>query len=127
MSLRNSRSLASPVLATLACFMFVPAASADSGSAIFKRYCSVCHSVEEGKNKIGPSLAGVVGRHSASIETFSYSSAMKGLGVVWTPDNLDKFLTRPASMVPGTMMAFPGVKKDDDRKALIEYLANPGS
>jgi cytochrome c len=100
--------------------------SAKSDPSEFKRYCSVCHSVEEGKNKIGPSLAKIVGRHSASIETFGYSEPMRKLGVVWTSENLDRFLTNPPAMVPGTRMAFPGLKNTDERKALIDYLAEPG-
>jgi cytochrome c len=100
--------------------------SAKSDPSIFKRYCSVCHSVEEGKNKFGPSLANIVGRHSASIDNFGYSEPMKRLGVIWTLENLDRYLTSPAEMVPGTQMAFPGVKNRDERKALIDYLADPG-
>ena len=99
--------------------------SAKSDPSIFKRYCSVCHSVEEGKNKFGPSLANIVGRRSASIKEFGYSEPMKKLGVVWTLENLDRYLTNPAEMVPGTQMAFPGVKNQDERKALIDYLAAP--
>lgn len=98
-----------------------------SEAAIFQRYCSVCHSLEEGKNKYGPSLAGVVGRRSASVQNFSYSSAMRSLRVTWTKENLDKFLAGPAEMVPGTLMIFPGVKKEDERNALIEYLMAPRS
>jgi cytochrome c len=99
--------------------------SATSDPSIFKRYCSVCHSVEEGKNKFGPSLAHIVGRHSASIKDFGYSEPMKKLGVVWTLENLERYLTNPAEMVPGTQMAFPGVRNQDERKALIDYLTDP--
>ena len=100
--------------------------SAKSDPSVFKRYCNVCHSIEEGKNKIGPSLAKIVGRHSASIQSFGYSEPMRKLGVVWTSENLDRFLTNPPAMVPGTRMAFPGLKNTDERKALIDYLAEPG-
>jgi cytochrome c2 len=101
-------------------------ALAKSGPSVFNRYCSVCHSIEEGKNKFGPSLAKIVDRHSASIQDFGYSEPMKNLGIVWTSENLDRFLTNPAEMVPGTRMAFPGLKNEDERKALIEYLAESG-
>jgi cytochrome c len=96
---------------------------AESDPSVFKRYCSVCHSIEEGKNKIGPSLAKVVGRHSASIQNFGYSEPMRKLAVVWTPENLDRFLANPPEMVPGTRMTFPGLKNTDERKTLIDYLA----
>lgn len=96
-----------------------------SDPTAFKRYCSACHSVEVGRNKIGPSLAGIVGRQSASIEGFNYSAPMRSLGVVWTKENLDRYLTAPADMVAGTNMMFPGLRKEDERRSLIEYLANP--
>jgi cytochrome c len=101
-------------------------ALAKSDPSVFSRYCSVCHSIEEGKNKFGPSLAKIVGRRSASIQDYAYSEPMKKLGVVWTSETLDKYLTNPAEMVPGTRMAFPGIKNQDERKALIDYLAESG-
>jgi cytochrome c2 len=112
-------------LLVLSFIVIAPIAPAKSDSSIFKRYCSVCHSVENGKNKMGPSLAGILGRRSASIANFSYSAPMKKLGIVWTQDKLEQFLTNPPEMVPGTLMAFPGLKKGDERKALLEYLAKP--
>jgi cytochrome c len=121
----NLDVIGSLILGALVALIGLQGASAASGASVFKRYCSVCHSVEEGKNKLGPSLANVVGRHSASL-SFSYSGRMKTLGVVWTPENLDRFLTDPSEMVPGTPMTFPGVKNDDERKALIDYLAKLG-
>jgi len=96
--------------------------NAAPGESSFKRYCSVCHSVDPGKNKIGPNLAGIVGRHAGSIENFNYSAAMKKLNVNWTVDNLDRFITKPREFVPGTMMAFPGIQDEETRKALVEYL-----
>jgi cytochrome c len=93
-----------------------------AGEAVFKRTCAVCHTVEAGKNKIGPSLAGVVGRKSGSIEVFKYSDAMKKADVTWANDTLDKYLTEPKTFIPGNRMAFAGIKKAEDRKAVIDYL-----
>ena len=93
-----------------------------AGEAVFKRTCAVCHSVEAGKNKIGPSLAGVVGRKAGSIEGFKYSDAMKHADVTWSNDTLDKYLTDPKTFVAGNRMTFAGVKKAEDRKAVIDYL-----
>ena len=93
-----------------------------AGEAVFKRTCAVCHTVEAGKNKIGPSLAGVVGRKAGSIEGFKYSDAMKNSGVTWSNETLDKYLTDPKTFVAGNRMTFAGVKKAEDRKALIDYL-----
>jgi cytochrome c len=95
----------------------------DAGETIFKRYCAVCHSVEPGTNKIGPSLAGIVGRPAGTAPNYSYTAANKNSGLTWTEDNLDKYLTDPKAMVPGTKMLFAGIKNPDDRKAVIAYLA----
>jgi cytochrome c len=99
------------------------AAWADDGPTVFNDNCAVCHATEPGVNKIGPSLAGVVGRPSASLKDFPYSDAMQKAGVAWTKLVLDKYLTNPQAMVKGTKMLFPGLKNAKDRKALIDYLA----
>jgi len=109
--------LAFPLLAA------APSAHAqNAGEAIFKRYCQVCHTVEAGKNKIGPSLAGIVGRKAGSAPGYSYSDANKNSGVTWDEANLDTYLTDPRKFIPGTKMLFVGLKNPDDRKALIAYL-----
>jgi cytochrome c2 len=95
----------------------------DHGEEVFKRNCAMCHSVEPGKNRVGPSLAGVVGRRAGSVPGFSYSSANSHSGIVWTKEALDQYLTDPQKMVPGTLMIFPGLKNPDDRRAVIDYLA----
>ncbi len=111
-------------LALLALVAFAPGARAqDAGETIFKRYCAVCHTVEAGKNKIGPSLHGVVGRPAGTAPNYSYSDANKKSGITWTEANLDKYLTNPRAMVPGTKMLFAGIKNPEDRKAVIAYLA----
>ena len=100
------------------------AGDAQRGEDLFGR-CAVCHSPESGKHKMGPSLAGVVGRPAASAEGFSYSAAMQahgGAGVAWTPNPLDQFLADPRGVVPRTRMAFPGLKDETDRADVIEYL-----
>lgn len=116
---------ASAILATAALALGAQAgaAAAADGSDVFNTNCAVCHSTDPGTNKLGPSLAGVVGRKSASLSDYSYSPAMMKLGVTWDRATLDKYLTDPQAMVPGTKMLFPGLKDADDRKALIDYLA----
>ncbi len=105
----------------------LPAARAqDRGEAVFRRNCAICHSLDPGKNKVGPSLAGVVGRHAGSVPDFGYSPANKASGIVWTKDKLDEYLTNPQKMVPGTLMLFPGLANRDDRQALIAFLAENG-
>ena len=90
-------------------------------------YCSACHSLQPGQgDKIGPVLAGVVGAHAASRGDYDYSQALRQSGVVWTEENLEKWLTKPGGLVPGTKMAFIGLPKPEDRAAVIAYLQAAG-
>ena len=93
----------------------------EAGEKVFKK-CAACHALEEGKNKVGPSLFGVVGREVASTD-FKYSDPMHALGGVWTPERLAEYLTKPKDMVPGTKMSFAGLRKEEDRANIIAYLA----
>ncbi len=114
------------VLATVAMVgLTAGAAWADGDPALGKasfNKCAACHSIKEGENKIGPSLHGVVGRPSHSIEGFSYSEPMKAYNVTWDAATLDHYLTDPRGVVPGTKMIFVGLKKDDERANVIAYL-----
>jgi cytochrome c len=92
-----------------------------AGKATFKK-CALCHTAEPGKNKVGPSLFGIVGRKSASLTDYNYSDAMKNFDHTWTPQTLNTYLTDPRAMVPGTKMIFPGIKDDKERADLIAYL-----
>jgi len=98
------------------------AADVEAGKATFNK-CKACHSDQAGVNKIGPSLYGVVGRPSASIAGFKYSDAVSNLKITWTPENLDKWLTKPAEFAKGTKMVFPGLPNQADRDNVIAYLA----
>ena len=98
------------------------AVAEDPGETLFKKNCAVCHSLEAGKNKIGPSLAGVVGRKAGSVAGFAYSPANKNSGARWDEQTLDAYLIDPRKFMPGTKMVFAGLKNPEDRKALIEYL-----
>jgi cytochrome c2 len=85
--------------------------------------CAACHNFKEGgPAKIGPPLWGVVGRDIASVEDFSYSAALAGKEGAWDYQNLDAFLTEPRGWVPGTKMAFAGIKKPEERADVILYL-----
>jgi len=102
------------------------------GADLFRQNCSACHSQERGQNLVGPSLFSVVGRAAASIAGFSYSSAMKGSGIVWTADQLKAYLKAPRQYVPGVKMMFPGLSNEKDRENVVAFLAtlseaNPAS
>lgn len=101
------------------------AADAAAGKEVFK-VCMACHTAEQGKNKVGPSLFGIVGRPAASIEGFKYSTPMKEKGAaghVWTAENLDAYIKAPKEIVPGGTMAFAGLKDDAKRADLIAFLS----
>lgn len=115
--------LAAFCLSLIAILLPMTGAHAQDGAAVFRRFCFVCHATDPGTNKLGPSLSGIVGRKAGSIADFNYSPAMKNSGLTWDQATLDTYLTEPQKLVPGTKMAFPGVRNGDDRKALIAYLA----
>jgi cytochrome c len=97
-------------------------ANAEKGATEAKK-CAACHSEEKGGPiKIGPPLWGVVGRDIASLEDFSYSPALAGKEGAWDYQNLDAFLAEPRAWVPGTKMAFAGIKKPEERADVILYL-----
>jgi cytochrome c len=100
----------------------VHAANTEAGQAIFKTQCGVCHSPLAGRNMVGPSLFGLVGRKSGSVEGFRYSAANKSADITWNADILDRYLTAPREVVPGTIMTYAGLKDDAKRADLIAYL-----
>lgn len=98
------------------------AQDAAAGQQVFKSQCSICHSATAGRNMTGPSLADVVGRHAGSVPGFHYSAANKASGEVWDVATLDKYLTSPRQVVPGTTMTYTGEKDAKKRADLIAYL-----
>ena len=97
------------------------AGDAASGAKLFAQ-CRVCHSVEPGKNGLGPSMHGVVGRKAGTLAGFNYSPAMKASGFVWSDAKLNDYLRAPMKSVPGTKMAFAGIADDKRRADVIAYL-----
>ena len=99
------------------------AADAEAGAKVFKTQCAVCHSPVAGKNMVGPSLFGVVGREAGSAPGFKYSAANKGSGVTWDEANLEKYLPNPRAFIAGTTMTYAGLKHDAQRADLSAYHA----
>ncbi|SCZ96813.1 BZ3500_MvSof-1268-A1-R1_Chr4-1g06746 [Microbotryum saponariae] len=100
------------------------AGDAKKGASLFKTRCAQCHTVEANEgNKVGPALHGLFGRQSGSVESYSYTEANKKAAVHWNEDTLFDYLLDPKKYIPGTKMAFAGLKKDKDRNNLIAYLA----
>jgi cytochrome c len=97
------------------------AQDAAKGEQVF-RQCSVCHATEPGVAKLGPSVAGVVGRKAGTEPGFGYSEAMKAYGKVWDKATLDAYLTNPAAAVPNGKMVFVGLKDATQRADVIAYL-----
>lgn len=95
-------------------------ADAAAGEKAFGK-CKSCHKLD-GNNAVGPHLDGVVGRDVASVEDFSYSDAMAAHEGAWTPEELNAFITNPKEHVPGTKMAFAGIKSAEERANLVAYL-----
>ncbi len=93
-----------------------------AGKAVFGK-CAVCHSVDPAKKSIGPTLFGVVGRPSGSVEGYTYSPAMKAAAKTWDEATIDAYLTDPKTYVPGNKMTFAGLPKPEDRANVIAYLA----
>lgn len=100
------------------------AQDAAAGEKVFAK-CKLCHIVDQDKNKIGPSLNGVIGRTAGTHPGFSYSQAMVAAGksgVKWDEPTLTTYLHDPKAMVKGTKMAFVGLKQDADIANVIAYL-----
>lgn len=95
---------------------------AAKGEAIFAA-CKICHTVERGVNKIGPSLHGIVGRKAGEIAGYTYSAANKNSGITWTAEKMFQYLEGPQRIVPGTKMTYPGLPDPQKRADLIAYLA----
>ena len=125
----RSNSVFSPgttslAVATIAIALFCAAGPASAtgnaarGQTLYKG-CADCHAINE--NGVGPMHKGVVGRKAGSVAGYDYSPDLKNSGIVWTEENLDKWLTGPQAMVPETKMFFD-VPDAQDRADIIAYL-----
>ena len=92
-----------------------------AGEKVFNK-CKACHVLNEEKNRVGPYLLGVFGRPAGTVEGFTYSSAMKDSGIVWSEETIAEYVADPKGRVPGNKMFFPGLKKQEDISNLLAYL-----
>jgi cytochrome c len=93
-----------------------------AGEQSFKK-CFPCHSIGEGaKNKVGPELNGIDGRHSGAVADYNYSDANKGSGIVWNQEVFLDYIKDPRAKIPGTKMIFPGIKNEKEAGDLWAYL-----
>jgi cytochrome c len=100
------------------------AQDAAAGEKVFAK-CKACHNADTDKNKVGPSLMGVIGRTAGTHPGFAYSAAMTDAGkrgIVWDEPTLTTYLHDPKAFVKGTKMAFPGLKTDQETADVIAYL-----
>ena len=94
-----------------------------AGKTSFNK-CLACHSIGEGaKNKVGPLLNGLDGRKSGTVEGFSYSDANKNSGITWSKEQFLDYIKDPKAKIPGTKMAFPGIKNETEANNLWAYIS----
>jgi cytochrome c len=120
-----ARVLTIAITALLAAAHATSAEAADpaSGAKVFSGQCAVCHSAARtGPQSIGPHLFGVVGRRAGTLGGYNFSPAMKASGLIWTPEQLKRYLTNPAGFVRGNKMPFAGLHNASQLENLIAYL-----
>jgi len=92
------------------------------GKKVYRK-CKACHTLEDGgRHRVGPNLYGVMGAKIAAKDGFAYSTAFTDSSLVWSDENIDAYLLKPKEFIPGNRMTFVGLKKEEDRKAVIAYL-----
>lgn len=121
------RVLMAAVLTASAVLSTLPTSAQESdGAPLFQRRCAACHSVQPGQNRTGPHLSELIGRPAATVEGATYSNALRSSGITWDRQSLDRFLTAPRQLVPGTRMVVT-VPDAGQRAAIIDYLENPST
>ena len=122
--MKFAKAILAGVAATLAATSATAGTPAANGEQVFRQKCQMCHTIAgTAPGPLAPNLSGVVGRKAASTAFATYSPALKASGVVWTKANLDRFISGPAKMVPGTRMAI-AISDPALRASLVAFLAS---
>jgi cytochrome c len=125
--MKAAMGLAALAAATVMLAGAARAQDAAAGEQSFKK-CLPCHSIGEGaKNKVGPELNGIDGRHSGSAPGYSYSEANKKSGITWDKAQFLDYIKDPRVKIPGTKMIFPGIKNEKEAESLWAYLSSFGA
>jgi len=112
------------VVASAATISSALAQDAAAGKTSFNK-CLPCHSIGEGaKNKVGPQLNGIDGRHSGTAPDYSYSDANKNSGITWSKEQFLEYIKDPKAKIPGTKMTFAGIKNEKEANDLWAYLSS---
>ncbi len=113
-------ALAFPVAAVLA--------QESGGEVVFNNACRTCHTMREGDNRLGPTLAGIMGRKAGSLPDYAFSESLKKSDITWDEATLDKFIENPDAVVPGNnMKPYSGMSSAEDRKKVVAFLKANGA
>ena len=116
------RMLVTTTTLVIASTEIASAQDAAKGEMVFHQ-CAICHSIgADAKNKLGPELNGLNGRHSGTVPNFNYSDANKNSGIVWNEEAFKKYIADPQAAVPGTKMIFRGLKDPQQVNDLWAYI-----
>ena len=125
--MKTSTLSALVVVTSLAAASGAQAQDAAAGKTSFNK-CLACHAIgENAKNKVGPELNGLDGRKSGTAEGYNYSDANKNSGMVWNEATFKEYIANPMAKIPGTKMAFPGIKNETEVGNLWAYLKQFGA
>lgn len=120
----KSRSLVALAALTLVVGAYTVAPAHASGQSAFEQECGDCHSAKAGRNKKGPSLAGVVGRKPGSVADFDkYSDTMKSLSTPWSPDRIAAYIRNPRAVVKGGTMKYDGLSDEAMVSEIVGYVS----
>ncbi|MCG8695880.1 MAG: cytochrome c family protein [Minwuiales bacterium] len=125
MKLRFLIAMAAAGAVTLGSAAMAADGDAAKGKKVYNK-CKACHVVDAEKNRVGPHLKGLIGRMAGTVEGYKYSKANKESGITWTEQVLFEYLENPKKYMKGTKMAFPGLRKEQDRWNVIAYIKEAG-